>query len=76
MRHSTCVCGKRSFFSERDAERALGRTQHKRRTKHDKRGTRRGMDVEHRLYTCDQNEDVYHLTGVSRSTYERGKVHG
>lgn len=70
MRMGVCYCGKRSFHSEHDAERALGRTQSKRSRRADARGTRRGMQVEGRYYICpDAEGEVYHLTHLSRRQY-------
>ena len=67
VKHVVCLCGKRAFFTRRDAEKALGRTQHKRRSRFDKHGTRRGLEVENRYYECDQvEEQVFHLTHMNR----------
>lgn len=62
-RHSTCVTGKRSFFSEREAERSLGRSRTKRLRRQEQRtGTRKGVsDLETRYYECWECEG-FHLT--------------
>lgn len=68
---TNCICGKRSFHSEHDAQRALGRTQTKRARKWDKQGSRRGLTIETRWYVCDQSErEVFHLTHMNRRTFE------
>jgi hypothetical protein len=56
---------KRSFLTERDAEKALGRSQTSRRRKADAAGTRRGMYVESRFYYHSEC-DGWHLTSQSR----------
>jgi hypothetical protein len=67
----TCPCGvKRSFFTEREAERALGRAQAKRQRTAEARGTGRGLRTESRFYECEES-GLFHLTSESRSSYER-----
>lgn len=61
--HTFCPTGKRSFETEWDAEKALGRAQAKR-----KRGNVRGGSVESRFYYCDECEG-FHLTSMSRRSY-------
>ncbi|PSL04097.1 hypothetical protein CLV30_106100 [Haloactinopolyspora alba] len=60
--------GKRSFATERDAEKALGRSQTSRRRKADAHGTRRGLYVENRYYECGACEG-WHLTSQSRHAH-------
>ncbi|QYW07902.1 hypothetical protein SEA_REDBEAR_56 [Streptomyces phage RedBear] len=69
VRYTTCPCGvKRSFFTEREAEKALGRAQAKRQRTAESRGTGRGLRTESRYYECDSG--LFHLTAESRSHYE------
>ena len=58
--------GKRSFRTERDAEKALGKSQASRRRKADAHGTRRGMYMESRYYECTDGCGGWHLTSQSR----------
>lgn len=61
-----CACGKRGWYVEEDAEKALGRARAKRNRQHDKASaSRRGMVRENRIYLCDAG-DMYHLTSQSR----------
>ncbi|MEU1309194.1 hypothetical protein ABZ419_09915 [Streptomyces cinnamoneus] len=63
-----CLCGaKRAYEDSRDAEKALGRVQAKRHRAGDRRGTRRGLSCENRIYRCGLG--MYHLTSQSRSDY-------
>jgi hypothetical protein len=64
----TCICGKRGFEDEYDAEKALGKARTKRERSADKAGSRRGMYRENRTYYCSQG-DVFHLTEQSRRTF-------
>lgn len=59
-----CVCGKRGWRTEREAERALGECQHRAR-----RARIAGLTVlrqERRIYQCDWT-DLYHLTSQKQS---------
>ncbi|UJQ86471.1 hypothetical protein SEA_LEGACY_53 [Streptomyces phage Legacy] len=70
VRYTACPCGvKRSFFTEREAEKALGRAQAKRNRVAGARGTGRGLKTESRYYLCEES-DLYHLTSESRAHYE------
>ncbi|ANT41061.1 hypothetical protein BI024_gp57 [Streptomyces phage Nanodon] len=70
VRYTTCPCGiKRSFFSEREAEKALGRAKAKRGRLAEARGTGRGIKVESRFYECEES-GLFHLTSESRQSYE------
>lgn len=62
--------GKRSFYDEHDAERALGRARSRRQRQGDARGSRRGFRTESRYYYCEDC-DGYHLTAQSRREYQR-----
>ncbi|AWN07275.1 hypothetical protein SEA_RANA_57 [Streptomyces phage Rana] len=69
VRYTSCPCGvKRSFFSEREAEKALGRAKAKRQRTAESRGTGRGLRTEGRWYQCEVS-DLYHLTSESRRSY-------
>lgn len=64
-----CLCGKRGWADENDAEKALGRAQSKRRRAMESAGTRRGVvKVESRVYPCEVG-DLLHLTSESRREY-------
>lgn len=64
-----CPCGMgRGFGDERQAGKALGRAQTRRRRHADKTGTRRGMRVENRAYECAYG--AWHLTEHSRRQYD------
>ncbi|MFD7259357.1 hypothetical protein [Streptomyces sp. NPDC059874] len=64
-----CECGvKRDFMSRSNAEKALGKAQAKRGRRGDAQGTRRGLRIEHRVYSCEFGG--FHLTAESRSSYE------
>ncbi|WP_372407246.1 hypothetical protein [Streptomyces luteireticuli] len=64
----TCECGaKRAYEDHRAAERALGRVQAKRHRAGDRRGTRRGLACENRIYRCEFG--MHHLTSQSRADY-------
>jgi len=63
-----CECGKRGFEDEHDAEKALGRSQAKRRRAMEKAGTRRGHKQESRYYLCDY-DDLFHLTSESQKEH-------
>lgn len=67
--HVKCPCGKRGFWDERSADRALGRAQHKRDQQVTVNGNRRGQTRENRYYLCDWS-DLWHLTSMSRRTHE------
>ncbi|AVE00438.1 hypothetical protein SEA_OZZYJ_57 [Streptomyces phage OzzyJ] len=70
VRYTSCACGvKRSFFSEREAEKALGRAKAKRQRTAESRGTGRGLRTESRYYECEAS-GLFHLTAESRSHYE------
>lgn len=61
-----CSCGKRGWWEERDAEKALGRAKAKRNRAFDKNGmSRRGMVRENRIYECHEGE-MFHLTSQSK----------
>ncbi|MFI2673871.1 hypothetical protein ACH5AU_30660 [Streptomyces albidoflavus] len=65
---SRCACGKeRGYDDERTARKALGRAQAKRHRAGDRRGSRRGLCRENRVYEC--GEGMWHLTRQSRSEY-------
>lgn len=69
----SCECGiKRGFFTERDAQKALGRAQAKRSRQGAARGTMRGLKVESRYYECEHGG--WHLTSESRASYEN-RIH-
>jgi hypothetical protein len=66
--HTTqCPTGKRSFYDEHDADKALGRARTK-RIRGAGGGTRRGLEVESRYYECGMCGG-YHLTHQSRRTF-------
>lgn len=67
VEHEMCACGKRSFGNERAADRALGRARAKRTRKADATGTRRGMYVENRVYSCPHGG--LHTTSESRRSF-------
>ncbi|MFE5971422.1 hypothetical protein ACFQ64_04585 [Streptomyces sp. NPDC056460] len=65
----TCECsGKRGFADVRAAEKALGRAQAKRDRTAERRGQRRAIDRENRIYQCDFG--MWHLTKQSRRSFE------
>ncbi len=61
--------GLRSFATERDAERALGRAQTSQRRRFDGHGTRRGMQMENRFDECDSCGG-FHLASQSRREHQ------
>ncbi|GAB3830060.1 hypothetical protein [Kribbella italica] len=67
--HSMCPCGKRSFASERLAEKALGKAKASHRARMEVVGSRRIGKQENRFYLC-QAGDAYHLTSESRRDYQ------
>ncbi|ATE85083.1 hypothetical protein SEA_CELESTE_57 [Streptomyces phage Celeste] len=70
VRYTSCPCGvKRSFFTEREAEKALGRAKAKRQRTAEARGTGRGLRTESRAYECEES-GLFHLTAESRAHYE------
>ncbi|MFI5863525.1 hypothetical protein [Streptomyces sp. NPDC051546] len=63
-----CECGvKRDFLTRANAEKALGKAKAKRGRRGDALGTRRGLRIEHRVYSCEFGG--FHLTAESRSSY-------
>lgn len=65
--YDICPCGKRAYGDEHEADRALGRAQHKRRRIAQARGTARGMKTENRFYECDFGG--FHLTEMSKRRF-------
>ncbi|MFJ4945611.1 hypothetical protein ACIP4V_23835 [Streptomyces albidoflavus] len=64
-----CPCGaKRAYQDEHTAQKALGRAQAMRHRAGDRKGTRRGLRRENRVYECGFG--MYHLTSQSRAEYE------
>lgn len=66
--HVTCKCGKRAYETERQAEKALGRVQAKRRGRNP-----RDVEREHRYYECPES-GLFHLTKANRK--DRGRSNG
>lgn len=64
-----CPCGKRGWYDEDDAEKALGKARTKRERSADKGPTRRGMYRENRIYYCIAG-DLHHLTEKSRRQHQ------
>ncbi|MFJ9827733.1 hypothetical protein ACIRSU_25720 [Streptomyces sp. NPDC101160] len=65
----TCECSdKRAFADERAADKALGRAQAKRDRTAERRGQRRAIERENRIYQCDFG--MWHLTKQSRRSFE------
>lgn len=65
----TCECSaKRAFADERAAQKALGRAQAKRDRAADRRGQRRALERENRVYQC--HFGMWHLTKQSRRSFE------
>lgn len=62
-------CMKRGFGSFEQARKALGHAQTKRKRRADARGSRKGLDMETRVYECD--EGLWHLTGQARAKETR-----
>jgi hypothetical protein len=69
VEYEQCMCGKRGWDDERDADKALGKAQTKRNRAGDKTGTRRGLKRESRFYYCPIG-DMFHLTEQSRRTFD------
>jgi hypothetical protein len=63
--YAQCACGKRGWYEEGDAGKALGKAQTKRNREGDRVGSRRGLERETRTYYCARG-DLFHLTGMGR----------